>query len=138
MYTPAGFLVVLLPPRCVLLAVRAPVLGCGVVVQSLRHQMQCKRVFIPGGFFDFGPFVLKPDFDLRLVKAKVPRQALPPLLGKVVVVLELRFQPVELLRREGRPGPLVVFTRRRRFLRLAGSGPLCGGGNKIIWLGYYF
>ena len=53
--------------------------------------MQRQSVFIPGGFLDFGPFVLKPDFDLRLVKAKFPGQALPPLLGQVPVVLELRF-----------------------------------------------
>ena len=79
----------LLSPVCPLVAVRLPVLGPGVVVQSLRHEVQRQSVFIPGGFLDFGPFVLKPDFDLRLVKAKVPGQALPPLLGQVPVVLEL-------------------------------------------------
>ena len=72
-----------------LLAVRLAVLGRGVVVQSLRHEMQRQRVFIPSGFLDFGPFVLKPDFDLRLVEAQFPGQALPPLLGQVPVVLEL-------------------------------------------------
>lgn len=77
-----------MPP---LLAVRLGVLGAGVVVQALRHEMQRQRVFIPGGFLDFGPFVLKPDFDLRLVKAEVQGEALPALLGQVPVVLELRF-----------------------------------------------
>lgn len=74
-----------------LLAVRLGVLGRGVVVQSLRHQMQRQRVFIPGCLLDFGTLVLKPDFDLRLVETEVPGQALPPLLGQVAVVLELRF-----------------------------------------------
>lgn len=74
-----------------LVAVRLGVLGRGVVVQSLRHQMQRQRVFIPGCLLDFGTLVLKPDFDLRLVETEVPGQALPPLLGQVAVVLELRF-----------------------------------------------
>lgn len=74
-----------------LVAVRLGVLGRGVVVQSLRHQMQRQRVFIPGCLLDFRTLVLKPDFDLRLVETEVPGQALPPLLGQVAVVLELRF-----------------------------------------------
>ncbi len=51
-------------PASPLVAVRLGVLGRGVVVQSLRHEMQRQSVFILGGFLDFGPFVLKPDFDL--------------------------------------------------------------------------
>lgn len=74
-----------------LVAVRLGVLGCRVVVQSLRHEMQRQRVFIPGGLLDFGTLVLKPDFDLRLVETEVPGQALPPLFGQVAVVLELCF-----------------------------------------------
>lgn len=72
-----------------LVAVRLDVLDRGVVVQSLRHEMLRQRVFIPGGFLDFCPFVLKPDFDLRLVEAKFPGQVLPPLLSQVAVGLEL-------------------------------------------------
>lgn len=74
-----------------LVAVRLGVLGRGVVVQSLRHEMLSQRVFIPGRFLDFGPFILEPDFDLRLVETKVPCQALPPLLSQVAVGLELSF-----------------------------------------------
>lgn len=81
----------LLPPLSPLVAVRLGVPGRGVVVQSLRHELRGQRVFTPGGFLDFSPFVLKPYFDLRLVKAKVLGQALPPLLGQVSVVLELSF-----------------------------------------------
>lgn len=74
-----------------LVAVRLGVLGCRVVVQSLRHEMQRQRVFIPGCLLDFGTLVLEPDFDLRLVETEVPGQALPPLFGQVAVVLELCF-----------------------------------------------
>lgn len=76
-------------PVSPLVAVRLGVLGRGVVVQSLRHEMQRQRVLICGGFLDFGPFVLKPDFDLRLVEAQLLGQALPALLGQVPTALEL-------------------------------------------------
>lgn len=62
-----------------------------MVVQSLRHEMQRQSILIPGGLLDFSTFVLKPDFDLRLVETELPRQALPALLGQVAVVLELCF-----------------------------------------------
>lgn len=74
-----------------LITVRLGVLGRGVVVQSLRHEMQRQRVFIPSGFLDFCPLVLKPNFDLRLVETKFGGQALPPLLSQVSVVLEFSF-----------------------------------------------
>lgn len=51
-------------PASPLVAVRLAVLGRGVVVQSLRHEMQRQRVFTRRRFLDFGPFVLEPDFDL--------------------------------------------------------------------------
>lgn len=77
------------PPVSLLVAVRLGVLGRGVVVQSLLHEMLSQTVCVAGGFLDFGPFVLEPDFDLRLVEAEVARQALPPLLRQVAVGLEL-------------------------------------------------
>lgn len=52
--------------------------------------MQRQRVFISRCFLYLGPFVLKPDFDLGLVEAQLLGQALPPLLGQVLVALELR------------------------------------------------
>lgn len=98
----------------------------GVVVQPLRHQVLRQRVLLPGGLFNLGPLVLEPDFDLRLVEAELQGQVLPPLLGEVAVLLELRFQPLQLLGTEGRPGPLVLLARGRGFLWFAGSGPLRG------------
>lgn len=38
--------------------------GGGMVVQSLRHELESQAVLIAVGLFDFGPFVLEPDFDL--------------------------------------------------------------------------
>lgn len=47
---------------------------------------------------------------------------------------------MKLLRGEGRPGPLVLFTRGRRLLWFTGSGPLGGVGgedkNGTQWLGH--
>ena len=87
-----------------------------MVIKSLRHQLSAQRVLIPGGLLYFCPFVLKPDFNLGFVQSKFSGQTLPPLLGQVSVGLELRLQPLQLLCREGRPGPLVVLARRRRVL----------------------
>lgn len=84
----------------------------GVIVQSLRHQVQGQAVFSAAGLLDFGPLVLKPDLDLGLVQAQLLRQVLPPLLRQVPICLELRFESLELLRCEGRPWSLVLFAGR--------------------------
>lgn len=94
--------------------------------------MHRQRVLIRRSFLDFGPFVLKPDFDLRLTEAKFLGQTLPPLLGQVPVTLKLVFQPVELLRGERRPGPLVLPAWGQCLLWFAGSRSLGGGGNEDI------
>lgn len=80
-----------------------------MVVQSLCHQVLGQRVSVPGRFLDFCPFVLEPDFDLRLIEAQLLGEALPALLGQVPVPLELSLQPLQLFCGEGCPGSLVLF-----------------------------
>lgn len=93
-----------------LLAVGLALLGGGgVVVQALRHQVHRQRVLVPRGLLDLGALVLEPDLDLRLVEAQLLGQALAPLLCQVPVGLELSLEPLQLLRREGRAWPLVLF-----------------------------
>lgn len=89
--------------------------GGGMVVQSLRHQLQRQSVLEAAGLFDLGPLVLKPDFDLGLVEVELLGQRLPPLLRDVAVHLELRLQSLQLLGREGRARPLVLFATFRLF-----------------------
>lgn len=83
--------------------------GGGMVVQSLRHQLQRQPVLEAAGLFDLGPLVLEPDLDLGLVEVELLGQGLPPLLRDVAVHLELGLQPLQLLGREGRARPLVLF-----------------------------
>lgn len=66
--------------------------GGGMVVQSLRHQLQRQPVLEAAGLFDLGPLVLKPDFDLGLVEVELLGQRLPPLLRDVTVHLEFCLQ----------------------------------------------
>jgi len=89
--------------------------GGGVVVQSLRHQLQREPVLEAAGLLDLGPFVLEPDLDLGLVEAELLGQGLPPLLRDVAVHRELGLQPLQLLRGEGRAWPLVLFAAFRLF-----------------------
>lgn len=75
-----------------LIAVWFVVFFCGgVIVKSLRHQVQGQSVLVSRGFFNFGSFVLKPDFDLWLVKPEFLRQALSPLFCQVPIRLKLSF-----------------------------------------------
>lgn len=83
--------------------------GGGVVVQSLRHQLQRQAVLEAAGLLDLGALVLEPDLDLGLVEAQLLGQGLAPLLRDVAVHLELALQPLQLLDREGRARPLVLF-----------------------------
>lgn len=83
--------------------------GGGMVVQSLRHQLQRQPVLEAAGLFDLGPLVLEPDLDLGLVEVELLGQGLPPLLRDVAVHLELGLEPLQLLGREGRARPLVLF-----------------------------
>ena len=80
-----------------------------MVVQALRHEVHGQRVLAARGLLDLGALVLEPDLDLRLVEAELLRQALAPLLRQVPVGLELGLEPLQLLCREGRAGPLVFF-----------------------------
>lgn len=83
--------------------------GGGVVVQSLRHQLQRQPVLEAARLLDLRAFVLEPDLDLRLVQVELLGQNLAPLLRDVPVRLELGLQPLQLLGREGRARPLVLF-----------------------------
>lgn len=82
--------------------------GGGMVVQSLRHQLQRQPVLEAAGLFDLGPLVLEPDLDLGLVQVELLGQRLAPLLRDVAVHLELRLQSLQLLGREGGARPLVL------------------------------
>lgn len=79
-----------------------------MVVQSLRHQLQRQAVLEAAGLLDLGALVLEPDLDLRLVEIELLGQGLAPLLRDVPVHLEFGLEPLQLLGREGRAGPLVL------------------------------
>lgn len=83
--------------------------GGGMVVKSLRHQLKGQPVLEATGLFDLGPFVLKPYFDLGLVEVELLGQRLAPLLRDVAIHLELCLQSLQLLGREGRAWPFVLF-----------------------------
>ena len=89
--------------------------GGGMVVQSLRHQLQRQPVLEAARLLDLGALVLEPDLDLGLVEVELLGQRLSPLLGDVAVHLELRLQSLQLLRREGGARPLVLFAAFRLF-----------------------
>ena len=99
-----------------------------MVVQALRHEVHGQRVLAARGLLDLGALVLEPDLDLRLVEAELLRQALAPLLRQVPVGLELGLEPLQLLRREGRAGPLVLFVGVL-LLWFAGPGTWGGAGD---------
>lgn len=52
-----------------------------MIVKTLGHQLKGERILLPAGLLDLRPLVLKPDLDLRLVQAQIPRELLPPPLG---------------------------------------------------------
>lgn len=104
-----------------------------MVVQALCHEVHRQSVLVARGFLDFGPLILEPDLDLRLVEAKLLRQSLAPLLCQVPVGLKLSLEPLQLLRSEGRARPLVLFVR---VLLLWFSGPgTCRRGQKLLVAG---
>lgn len=110
-----------LPALLALLAVRLALLGRGgVVVQALRHEVHRQSVLVACGLLNFGPLILEPDLDLRLVETELLCQALAPLLSQVPVGLKLCLEPLQLLSGEGRARPLVLFVR---VLLLWFSGP---------------
>jgi hypothetical protein len=67
-----------------------------VVVQPLGHQHLGQLALGSGTLLDLGALVLEPDLDLVLVEAQLARQALPPLLREVPVVVELPLEPRQL------------------------------------------
>ena len=107
-----------------------------MVVQSLRHELQRQAVLVAGGLFDLGPLVLEPDFDLGLVQVEFLRQGLPPLLRYVPVGLELGFQSLQLLGREGGARPLVLLGAALLLFQFPCPGAWRGdnNGNKIFIL----
>ena len=99
-----------------------------MVVKSLGHELQGQAVLEAAGLFNFGPFVLEPDFDLGLVEVEFLGERLPPLLRDVAVSLELGFESLQLLGREGRPRPLVLLFSLL-LLQSALPRPWCGYNN---------
>lgn len=95
--------------------------GGGVVIQSLRHQLECQSVLVSAGLLDFGSFVLEPDFNLGFVEIEFLRERLSPLFGDVTTRLKFRFQPLELLCCE-RGARSFILLLTLLLLQLAGSG----------------
>jgi hypothetical protein len=62
--------------------------GSAMVVKSLCHELQSKRVPLSRRLLDLGALVLEPDLDLRLREAQLRRQRLPPPLRQVAVLGE--------------------------------------------------
>lgn len=60
-----------------------------MIVESLRHQLQCQRILGATGLFQLGPLVLEPDLDLRLIQAQFATELLATLLGQVAILVEL-------------------------------------------------
>lgn len=60
-----------------------------MIVESLRHQLQCQRILGATGLFQLGPLVLEPDLDLRLIQAQFAAELLATLLGQVAILVEL-------------------------------------------------
>lgn len=56
-----------------------------MIVQSLGHQLQSQWIFVASGLFDFGTFVLEPDFDLGLVQSQLTAELLASPFSKVSV-----------------------------------------------------
>ena len=96
---------------------------CRVVIQSLFHQLQGQRIPQPISFLDLGPFVLKPNLNLGFVQPQLGRQTATSFLGQVVALLELVFEPLELLGAEGRARALFLSARVGCF-----AGVRCGLG----------
>lgn len=85
-----------------------------MIVESLRHQLQCQRILCATGLFQLGPLVLEPDLDLRLIQAQFAAELLATLLGQVAILVELVLRERERRVRE-RGGVLhsLLFVVRR-------------------------
>lgn len=79
-----------------------------MIVKPLGHQLKGERILLPARLLDLRPLVLKPDLDLRLVQAQIPRELLPPPLGQVSILRELPLQPGQLFAAERRPRPFLL------------------------------
>ena len=79
-----------------------------MVVESLSHQLQCQWIRCSAGFLQLGTLVLKPDFDLRLVKSEFGCQPLTTLFGEVSAGVKLSSQHGQLVAVESRPRSFVV------------------------------
>ena len=89
-----------------------------VVVEALGHQLQGQGVALAAGLLDLGSLVLEPDLDLRLVQAQLFGKRLTALLRQVLVRRELGGELRQLLRAEGRSGPLLLGRGRQEPLAL--------------------
>lgn len=78
-----------------------------VIVQTLGHQLQSERIFLPARLFDFRSFILEPDLDLRLVQSQISRELLPPSLGQISIFREFPLQSCQLFRAERGSRPLL-------------------------------
>lgn len=79
-----------------------------MIVKTLGHQLKGERILLPAGLLDLRPLVLKPDLDLRLVQAQIPRELLPPSLGQVSILRELPLQPCQLFAAKCRPRTFLL------------------------------
>lgn len=79
-----------------------------MIVESLRHQLQCQRILGATGLFQLGPLVLEPDLDLRLIQAQFAAQLLATLLGQVAILVELVLEERDKGERGGREGGRVL------------------------------
>ena len=98
-----------------------------MVVQALLLQQPGQVPLRPVVLLDLSSLVLEPDLDLIVVQPELLCQRPPSLLRQVSVGVELVLQPVELVRGEGSPGPLVL-TREVLLLLLDLPGPGAAGG----------
>ena len=79
-----------------------------MVVQPLLLQQLRQVALAAAGLLQLGSLVLEPDLDLIVVESELGGEGAAPLLRQVAVGVELVLQPVELVRGEGSPGPLVL------------------------------
>lgn len=79
-----------------------------MIVKTLGHQLKGERILLPARLLDLRPLVLKPDLDLRLVQAQIPRELLPPPLRQVSILRELPLQPGQLLPAKCRPRTFLL------------------------------
>ena len=79
-----------------------------MIVEPLLLQQLGQISLTASGLFQLGSLVLKPYFDLIIIKAQLRGQSPSPFLRQVSVGVKLVLESVELIRAEGCPRPLVL------------------------------